>query len=366
MRARPFPRCKRSLDLCKFVNTKTKKATARARLSPFFKRENGMQISIVFTGGTIGSKLHENGIGTNGEAPRELLLRYREESGDETIFRTTAPYTLLSENLEFHHLALLTDAIKEELKTADGVIVTHGTDTLPYTAAALSYTLGLISKPVVLVSSNYILSDTRANGVENFRAAVDFLRASKKAHGVFVSYKNAGEPVRILRAARLLAHLAPTDTVNTLGGTVATWKNGVLTPQPYNESGDEMPPLSAENLEYAKGRVLFLRAHPDMHYPVLTRNVTAVLFEAYHSGTLPTSTRALRNFARRAKQKRVPVFVAGITGEATYESANSYHALGIIPLPPLSPVAAYLKLCLAVANGLDPKAVLPRPLGGDM
>ncbi|MBR7112219.1 MAG: asparaginase [Clostridia bacterium] len=325
-----------------------------------------MQISIVFTGGTIGSRLHENGIGTDGEAPRELLLRYREESGDETVFHTTAPYTLLSENLEFYHIALLTDAIKEALKSADGVIVTHGTDTLPYTAAALSYTLGLISKPVVLVSSNYILSDTRANGVENFRAAVDFLRASREAHGVFVSYKNAGEPVRVLRAARLLAHLAPTDTVNTLGGTVATWENGMLTPQPHNESGDEIPPLSAENLGKSGKRVLFLRAHPDMCFPTLKRDIAAVLLEAYHSGTLPTATKALRAFAKRAKDKGVPVFVAGITGEATYESANAYHALGITPLPPLSPVAAYLKLCLALANDLDPNQILPRPLGGDL
>lgn len=325
-----------------------------------------MQISVIFTGGTIGSRLHEGGIGTDGEAPRELLARYRAASGDDTVFQTAAPYTILSEDLTLSHVALLTGAIREELARADGVIVTHGTDTLPYTAAALSYTLGLCDKPVVLVSSNYILSDPRANGVDNFRAAVDFLRGAPDAKGVFVSYRNKGEQVKLLRGARLLSHLAPTDTVYTLNGTVATWENGALQPQAYRERADELPPLCADPLKETVERVLFLRAHPNMIFPALTNGMQAVLIETYHSGTLPTSTPALCTFAKRARKKNIPLFAAGITGEATYESANAYAALGITPLPPLSPVAAYLKLSLCLANGLDPKKILPRPLGGDM
>lgn len=325
-----------------------------------------MKISLIFTGGTIGSRVHKGGVGPDKAATADLLARYRRQSGDDTAFKATVPYTLLSENWTFKHLERLSAAVKTELESADGVIVMLGTDTLPYVAAALSYTEGLQGGPVVLVSSNRVLSDTRANGVDNFHAAVDFLRGAKGMRGVFVSYKNEGEAARIIRASRLLAHLAPTERVHTLGGVVATWDKGRLTTLDLAEKCDEMPPLSAKNFEKATGRVLFLRAHPDMCYPPLTPKIDAVLFEAYHSGTLPTATKAFRDFARRAAKKGVPVFVAGITGEATYESAAEYAPLGIIPLPPLSPTAAYLKLCLAVANGLDPKTVLPLPLGGDM
>ena len=196
---------------------------------------------------------------------------------------------------------------------------------------------------------------------------MDFLRQAKNAHGVYVSYRNNGEPVKILRAARLLSHLAPTDTVYTLKGAVAIWeKSSLQTHAAYTEHADEIQPLPPENLKKVGRRVLFLRAHPDMHFPALTKNVSAVLFEAYHSGTLPTATKALQSFASKAKLRSIPVFVAGITGEATYESANAYAALGIIPLPPLSPVAAYVKLCLALSNDLNPKEILPRPLGGDL
>ena len=103
-----------------------------------------------------------------------------------------------------------------------------------------------------------------------------------------------------------------------------------------------------------------------MVYPTLTENIDAVLFEAYHSGTLPTATTVLCEFAEKAQACGIPVFVAGTTGVATYQSAARYAALGLIPLPPLSPVAAYLKLCLTLANGLDPKKTLHRPLGGDL
>lgn len=325
-----------------------------------------MKITVIFTGGTIGSAVHGDSIGTDQNAPRALLARYRAATGDHTTFKTAQPYTLLSENLTFSHLTALADAIKAELAKADGIIVTHGTDTLPYTAAALSYIFGLGEKPILLVSSNRVLTDTRANGVNNFRAAVDFLRQERGARGVYVSYQNEGEPVKILRASRLLAHLAPTEAVHDLNGVVATWKNGRITPNSaYGESGDKQLTLSARQLEKAAGRVLFLRAHPAMRFPEIG-DATAVLLETYHSGTLPTATDALTEFTARARAAGISVFAVGVTGEATYESASAYPALGIIPLPPLSPVAAYIKLSLAMANGLDPKKVLSCPLGGDM
>lgn len=326
-----------------------------------------MRISVIFTGGTIGSTRHEGGIGTDAAAPRELLLRYREASGDKTVFDTAEPYTILSENLTLAHIAQLAACIKEKTKDSDGIIVTHGTDTLPYTAAALAYIRGLAAKPVVLVSSNYVLGDMRANGVDNFRAAVDFLRQCPTASGVFVSYRNTGEPGRILRASRLFAHLAPTDTVYTLNGTVATWRDGQITlNKDFVECEDSLPPLAAADPERFAERVLFLRAHPGMVYPPLTKEIAAVLLETYHSGTLATATAPLAAFTASAKAMGIPVFAAGITGETVYESANLYANLGITPLPPMSPLAAYLKLVLTLSCGLDPKATLPLPLGGDM
>ena len=71
-----------------------------------------MEIRVIFTGGTIGSRLHGDSLGTDTDAPHELLKLYREKSGDDTVFATAAPYTILSENLKFHHITKLAACIK--------------------------------------------------------------------------------------------------------------------------------------------------------------------------------------------------------------------------------------------------------------
>ena len=143
-----------------------------------------MRILTVFTGGTIGSSLSKGAISPN----------------------TVAPYTVLSENLSAEYLEKLRSCVEDNLNSGyDGIVVTHGTDTLQYSAAYLDLTLGLIETPVVLVSSNYPLPYSRANGLENFAAAVDFIR-SKQGRGVFVSYLNRGGASSPERKAERQSH----------------------------------------------------------------------------------------------------------------------------------------------------------------
>lgn len=323
-----------------------------------------MKIHVIFTGGTIGSTLEGNVISTAKGAPRTLLTRYRARYGDATEFSYSEPYTILSENLTFSHLVALRDEILRQSEKNDAIIVTHGTDTLPFTAAALSYLLGLCKTPVVLVSSNYVLSDTRANGVENLAAALAFLRQTPRARGVFVSYQNKGEITKIHRGARLFSHLAPTDEVRSLDGVVATVAGNTVTHcEDYREQDDAHAPLAP--LPTATASVLPLKAAPCMRYPQ-ENDIDAILLETYHSGTLPTALADFRAFCADCRARGIPLFAVGITGEAIYESATLYRELGIIPCPRMSPVAAYMKLLLAIASKQAPHLILPLPLGGDL
>ena len=105
----------------------------------------------------------------------EELKKYSEISLDNTEFATLNPYTILSENLSSEHLNILTDTVVSNIALYDGIIVTHGSDTLQYSASALAYAVGCESVPVVLVSSNFPLEDERANGIYNFIGAVEFI-----------------------------------------------------------------------------------------------------------------------------------------------------------------------------------------------
>ena len=328
-----------------------------------------MKIGVIFTGGTIGSRTGAAGIAPSDEAPHKLLNDYAAWTGDDTVFPTVEPYTILSENLSLSHVGALAACIKEKLREWDGAIVTHGTDTLQYTGAALGYILGLSSKPVVLVSANYPLEDSRSNGPENFRAAVTFLRTVVGVTGVFAAYKNRGEEVvRIHRATRLLPHLPLDDLLFSKEGTVAvmTLEGDVKPLADYTEQHDAQTVMDADALVCAEGRILRLFAYPGMRCPDLD-GVAAVLIDSYHSGTLPTGALPLRMLCKKAKDMGVPVILVGAPeGGTAYESGNAHAALGIFNAPPLSPIAAYMKLCLALSNGRDPFACLSLPLGGDL
>ena len=326
-----------------------------------------MTIGVIFTGGTIGSAQSAVGLAPSGEAPRQLLADYQKRTGDKTVFPTAEPYTILSEDLTFSNIAVLTDCIREKSREWDGIIVTHGTDTLQYTAAALSYLLGLKSTPVVLVSANYPLEDARSNGLDNFCGAVDFLRQLQGARGVYVAYKNTGETLKIHRGARMLAHPAFSDDIVSLGRAAYEQKSGFFTPvDGFFEQEDRQAPFHSKDLAAAEGKVLFMRVHPGMVYPSLD-GIRAVLLKCYHSGTLATDSAALQRFAEDAKAKGIPVFLTGVPdGGTAYASGNAFAKLGLIAAPPISPIAAYMKLCLAVGDRRDLLESLSLPLGGDL
>ena len=126
-------------------------------------------ILLIHTGGTIASKVdYASGAVYPSFSSEELVAAYPEleELGP---LRTLELGNIVSEDVRFSHINAIAKAI-DEYRSDDslmGVIVTHGTDTMHYTAAALSFILGRLEKPVVLVgaqrSSDRPSTDARIN-----------------------------------------------------------------------------------------------------------------------------------------------------------------------------------------------------------
>lgn len=327
-----------------------------------------MKILVVFTGGTIGSS-NNNGIISPDSAVRYRLIEMYRQNGGKAEFDTVSPYTILSENMTGEYFNPLYNSIKENIgKKYDGIIVTHGTDTLQYTAAILSYMLGLCEAPVVLVSANYPLENAKSNGLENFTAAVDFI-SSGKNKGVFVSYKNNGDSAKIHRASRLQNHLAYDDKLysvqNMFYGEI-TDKGFVRNPY-YKEKADE---LSLEHIPTltANSSVLRISPYVGITYPPIDKNTKAVLLESYHSGTVNTISAELKSFCKAAENSDIPIFLTGSEAGFFYESKKLYAELGIRILPPVAPISAYIKLWLLCecGNTKDLYNIFSKSLGGDI
>ena len=309
-----------------------------------------MKIKVIFTGGTIGSRSDGEYIGLGG-APYVLIERWRKTHGG-VDFECAEPYSILSEELTAENLAALARCVKEQADGADAVIITHGTDTLVYTAAYLGFMFYDTKIPIVLVSSGYPLDDERANGHENFAAAVEFAKTA--VGGVFAVWTADGE-ARVHLGVRMLMQQPYSDMIESVGGKFfGSVENGGFYQNDIcreNGSGifcgrEIIPPTGLR-------KIMRLDCCPEMYYPAISDDVSAVVLKSYHSGTMCADSR-LEAFVNLAKEKGAPVFLIGANGrESDYETVKKYRALGIIPLAASSPEAVYIKLGLAATYGLD-------------
>lgn len=299
-----------------------------------------MKILVVYTGGTIGSSKANGVVAPNENTKGELISRYNSEYGGDICFCEMSPLTILSENLSAEVINNLIKIALDNVNAYDGIIFTHGTDTLSYSACALSLALGECN-PVVLVSSNYPLEDERANGYDNFVGAVELIK-SGKSKGVFVAYKNATENVRYHRGDRVMLHNAYTDAVESLlGEPYAEYSYGdvnILNPSQIAPQG-----LRELNLAHNSG-VLAIFAHPGDNFAYSLDGVRAVIITTYHSGTLNTANEGFVDFCKRARQKKVGVYAFNVPNGNIYESAVLYDELGIKVLPVCTFPYAYIKL----------------------
>lgn len=328
-----------------------------------------MKILFVFTGGTIGSTAGEHYISPDPRKSYGLLSEYAQRYPVDFAYDVLEPYTELSENNTGETLGELLRAVAPHLTAYDGIVITHGTDTLQYSSAALGYLTGSDSIPVCLVSANYPIEDHRSNGIANLRAAICFI-AQQAGRGAFTVYRNVGDPApKVYRATRLLAGAAFTDRLDAAMdqpyGFFDEDFRFVNNPW-YGEETDALLLPPCLDLKADCTHILRLAPHPGMRYPALDDDVRYVLLDSYHSGTVNTKSETARTFFKLAASKGISVFLTGATGERTYESTRAYAELGITPLVRIAPIAAYLKLWLYADSKIDAHTVLHLSRGGDV
>jgi glutamyl-tRNA(Gln) amidotransferase subunit D len=110
-------------------------------------------VSILSTGGTIASKIDYRTGAVTSQFSADDILRAIPELEEIANYNCRMIYSILSENMRPSYWVELARAVYEEIKNgADGIIITHSTDTMMYTAAALSFMIET-PVPIVLVGS---------------------------------------------------------------------------------------------------------------------------------------------------------------------------------------------------------------------
>ena len=319
-----------------------------------------MKIAVIFTGGTIGTVVKDGWMVSEGNTRYRLL----ENSGysNEIEFVTYTPYTVLSENLTAKQLNMLQKEVERVLETdCDGIIITHGTDTLQYSAVAVEYAFCNSKKPIVFVSAAYPLEDERTNGYSIFIGAVEFIK--RKINGVFVSYRNCGQDITNIHIpTRLLQHSECSGDLYCIGQPFAFFDGRSLTVN----GGEASETKGLGIVEYTSdSHILTVDSRPGDAFAYSLDGVSAVIIKPYHSATLNTESSELASFCRRAVEKSIPVFTVNVRPGVTYESVKAFEKLGIIPLPYSTYISAYTKIWAAVSLCEDVTSFAKKEIAGE-
>ena len=132
------------------------------------------RVLIIYTGGTIGMTRTENGYAPRAgyfRAALDAIPDLRAPEMPEWEFYELSPL-LDSSNMTVREWNCIAELIAQKYDDYDGFVVLHGTDTMAYTASALSFMLDGLNKPVVLTGSQIPLCEIRSDGRDNLITAL--------------------------------------------------------------------------------------------------------------------------------------------------------------------------------------------------
>ena len=143
------------------------------------------KILLLATGGTIASKKSENGL--KPQITPEELLEYIPQVKEFCEVSAIQLLNLDSSNMEPEHWKKIVHAIREYYDAYDGFVIAHATDTMAYTAAALSYMIQNSTKPIVITGAqkpiDLEITDAKSNLIDSFLYAAD-----EKSQGVQIVF----------------------------------------------------------------------------------------------------------------------------------------------------------------------------------
>ena len=159
------------------------------------------KILLIATGGTIASRYTEEGLSP--QISGEELLSFVPEAKEFSKIDVISPFNLDSTNIKWTQWLELEKVIEDHYGKYDGFVVCHGTDTMSFTAAALSYLIQNSRKPIVLTGAqrpiDLAVTDARKNLLDSLRFA-----AHERAHDVCIVFD--GQVIAGTRAKKERTH----------------------------------------------------------------------------------------------------------------------------------------------------------------
>ena len=324
------------------------------------------KILLLTTGGTIASMP-----GGEGLEPHRSDVMNRELEQLRTYYDITVRDVMCldSSNMRPEEWETIARSVFESRGTCDGIVISHGTDTMAYTASALTYMLPNIDLPVVFTGSQLPLADMLSDGPDNLRTA--FAMAASGHPGVFLAFDR--KVMLGCRAVKVRASgFSAFESVNAKYAALVSNRGLVV-----NEAILPKPTGPAQLRTQVSKNVFLLKLTPGLNPAVFdmlaAMGYKGIVVEAFGLGGVNVLHKGLRGI-HRAVEDGISVV---ITTQCLYDSANlevyqvgnKLLELGVIQGRDMTSEAAMTKLMWAIGQGMEPEeitALFSKNLAGEV
>ena len=312
------------------------------------------KILLITTGGTIASMP-----GGEGLEPQRSGVMERELEQLRTYYDISVRDVMCldSSNIRPEEWQLIAAEIFEHRKGFDGIVVSHGTDTMAYTASAVTYMLPDIDVPVVFTGSQLPLSDMLSDGPDNLRTA--FAMAASGNSGVFLAFDR--KVMLGCRAVKVRASgFSAFESVNARYAGRVSNLGLVVDPEVLPQRRGE-PKLCTD----ISKNVFLLKLTPGLNPAVFdmlaAMGYRGIVIEAFGLGGVNVLNRGLRGI-HRCVEDGVSVVV---TTQCLYDSSdlrvyqvgNQLLQLGVIQGRDMTSEAAMTKLMWGIGQGMTQEEI---------
>ncbi len=341
-----------------------KEANYKIPEKKFPKNKNLPNLKLLGTGGTVASRLdYTTGAVIPSFTPGELFSAVP-ELAEICNLECEIIFKILSENMKIEYWQKLAEKVKEAANSdIDGIMIGHGTDTMSFTSAALSFMLKNLSIPVVLVgsqrSSDRPSSDAALNlinaavvaGSDIAEVVVSMLGSSSHEYGLI----HRGTLVRKM-------HTSVRNTFRTINniplGMIKNRKIKMFTAEYKKRSKSET--LVSTNFEK---KIALIYTYPEIDNELINfyidKGYKGIVFAGTGLGHVPTT---IYDSIERSIQEGMTILMTtqtlhGFVGMNVYSTGRELQNLGVIPGRNLLPEVAYVKLGWVLGQTNNPEEV---------
>ena len=311
-------------------------------------------ILLLTTGGTITSTPGDDGL-----VPQRADAMAREVAQLRTYYDIAVEDIMCmdSSNIRPEEWQQIARQIFRQQCNYDGIVVSHGTDTMAYTASAVTFMLPGVRIPVVFTGSQVPLTQPLSDGADNLQTA--FAMAASGKPGVFIAFDR--KVMRGCRAVKVRASgFSAFESINARYVARVT-NQGLVIDETVLSAREETPRLAdsiAQNVFLLK---LTPGLAPEIFDALADMGYKGIVVEAFGLGGINVLHKGIRGI-QRAIGRGICVVV---TTQCLYDSAdlqvyqvgNQLLSLGVIQGRDMTSEAALTKLMWALGQGMGPKEV---------